>query len=411
MGAAILREAGHAGLRCLLLERGDFASGTSSRSSKLIHGGLHYLSRLEVGHARRASQARERLLECGEGLVEPLQFLILTQSDDPVGRWRARLGITAYRMIAGRLPGRIRVRRATVASVVPGITPSVDSGFAYEDGQTDDARLVLRLVREGCDSGGTALNHAAVRSLIRDSGGEVVGVVAEDGVSGCRAHIRARAIVNATGPWCDGLRSDPDRSRRIRCVRGSHLVFPRSAIPIDRALISFHPDSSLPFYLIPWQGVTLVGSTHVEEGGGSSGDPQDYPQRGRLPVPGPRRSLPLRPPSARACAIDVLRIPTDRRQELEKGGMLGVPRPCHLGRERARDRRWGEAHDVPVHCYRGLDANPSPVPRVRRRRVAWTAAGLPDAIHDMWPPFRGRCAGDSGEVRDRSPGGTFRGPT
>lgn len=301
-GAGILREAARRGLQTLLVERDDFASGTSSRSSKLVHGGLHYLARGELGLARRASRDRERLLAASQCLVQPLEFLIPTRPREHRNRWRFRLGIAAYALVSGRLPRPARVSRHACVARVPGLGPDFDGGFRYVDARTDDARLVLRVLREAGEAGGVPLNYVEAVRLLRDPEGRIVGVRLRDRIGGVASDVRARAVVNATGPWADELRSELGRRSRVRRIRGSHLVLSRGAVPVSTAVVALHPDSGLPFYLIPWQGVTLVGSTHVEEGRSGPRTPRITPEESAYLLRGLRELLPGRPPGP----IDVL---------------------------------------------------------------------------------------------------------
>jgi glycerol-3-phosphate dehydrogenase len=265
-GAGILREAAWSGQRVLLVEQGDFASGTSGCSSKLVHGGLHYLARLQVGLVRNAVREREQMIRTRIGLVEPLDFLLPTFQDDRVPSWMIGLALGAYDLLAGRLQVHRRLCPASLDGHAPGLTHSRTGAFLYRDAKTDDARLVLRVVQEGCRLGGVACNYTAVVELLRDPSGRVVGGRLYDRETGQTADVRARTVVNATGPWTDCVRKQLGARPRMRLVRGSHLVFPASRLRIEHAVAASHPESGRPIYLIPWEGVTLVGATTVEHG-------------------------------------------------------------------------------------------------------------------------------------------------
>jgi glycerol-3-phosphate dehydrogenase len=137
-------------------------------------------------------------------------------------------------------------------------------GYHYYDAQTDDARLVLRVLREAVRRGGVALNYARASSLLRDSKGQVQGVVLTDGVSGRTAEVKARAVVNATGAWADGLRGHVGQKKRLRIIRGSHLCFDRARLPLDSAITMLHPKDGRAVFAVPWEGVSLVGTTDVD---------------------------------------------------------------------------------------------------------------------------------------------------
>lgn len=243
-GAGVMREAARLGLRVLLLERGDFASGTSSRSSKLIHGGLHYLARGEVSLARRASRERQRLLGAGTGLIDPLAFRIGPDTLDALPSWFLRPLVGLYRLGAGTGAG-------------------TSSSLEFSDAQVDDARLVLRILREGRQHGGRAFNYVTVDRLLADHHGRTVGARVTDGRTARSATIQARVVVNAAGVWAGDLPSVRAAAPPVRALRGSHLVLPRRRLPLDVAVAALDPETGCPVYALPWGPVTLVGSTAV----------------------------------------------------------------------------------------------------------------------------------------------------
>ncbi len=282
-GAGILHEAARLGLRALLVEQRDFAWGTSSRSSKLVHGGLRYLRTGQVGLTRASVQGREQLLAEGAGLVHPLGFLLAQYEGDGAGRLVYGAGLTVYDLMALQWSHRY-YSPADFQMLAPYITPTgLRGGFQYNDAQTDDARLVLRLIREavggaspsdGEDAAGDAarqrlaLNYARAESLLRDDAGEIAGVrlvdTAGDGVARPPADVRARAIINATGAWADFLRGQVGAEARLRPLRGSHLVFPAWRFPVAQAISFMHPVDGRPVFAFPWEGVTLLGTTDVD---------------------------------------------------------------------------------------------------------------------------------------------------
>jgi glycerol-3-phosphate dehydrogenase len=282
LGASVFRHCAQMGLRTLLLEKGDFASGTSSRSSKLVHGGLHYLSQVQLRLAYESCRDRTRLARSAPGLVDVVPFRLPFDSMGGVPTVVAQVGVRAYERMGGRLPGAADLDRP--------VGPWVDRipGMNYSDGVTDDAGMVLRVLREGCAAGGHARNFARVDSLLRDpegtappagpigSGapdedrdhgpeqGPVRGATVTDLRTGSTCRIQARVVVNATGAWADRLRGTVGGARRLSFLRGSHLVLRREALPLNHALVGRHPTSGQPIYLVPWAGVTLVGSTAVQ---------------------------------------------------------------------------------------------------------------------------------------------------
>ena len=223
-GAGILREATRLGLRGLLLEQRDFAWGTSSRSSQLVHGGLRYLKEGKIGLTRASVHERQRLLDDGPGLIDPLGFLLATYRGDNPGRWMYQAALTVYDLLALQWSHQ-RYDAGDFQKLAPNISQEgLKGGFRYGDAQTDDARLVLRVIREAVAAGGTALNYATVETLLRNHR-QVYGVQVRDGVSGAVAALSARVVVNATGAWADRLRGQLGAAPRIRPLRGSHLIF------------------------------------------------------------------------------------------------------------------------------------------------------------------------------------------
>ncbi|MFQ5435889.1 MAG: glycerol-3-phosphate dehydrogenase/oxidase, partial [Anaerolineae bacterium] len=263
-GAGILREGTRLGLRCLLVEQRDFAWGTSSRSSKLVHGGLRYLKEGRLGLTLASVQEREQLLAEGPGLIDPLGFLLATYEGDKGGRWLYQAGLTVYDLLALQWSHR-HYDADDFRMLAPHLTAvGLKGGFRYGDAQTDDARLVLRVIQEAVADGGAALNYAAVRALVQDEDGRVSGAVVEDVLAGETAVIRAKVVVNATGAWADRLRADVGGQPRIRPLRGSHLIFPQWRFPVAQAVSFLHPADGRPVFIFPWEGVTLIGTTDVD---------------------------------------------------------------------------------------------------------------------------------------------------
>jgi glycerol-3-phosphate dehydrogenase len=286
-GAGILLEAARRGLRVLLVEQRDFAWGTSSRSSKLVHGGLRYLKEGQFGLTRESVHEREHLLRQAAGLVEPQSFAF----GDYVGRKPGRRAFLAGLMIYDRMAGqrgRHYYSREEFAALAPNVaTDGLQGGMVYMDAKTDDARLVLRVLQEARRHGGVAVNYMAAEALLdgdatatataaadddRAGAGEVRGVRLRDGLSGAQHEVRARLVISATGAWADQLRvrsataSAPGTGGavRLRPLRGSHLVLPAWRLPLAQAISLMHPADGRPVFAYPWEGVTLVGTTDVD---------------------------------------------------------------------------------------------------------------------------------------------------
>lgn len=263
-GAGILREATRLGLQALLVEQRDFAWGTSSRSSKLVHGGLRYLKQGKIGLTRASVQEREQLLAEGPGLIEPLGFLLANYRGDRPGRLITGAGLSLYDLLA--LQWSHHYYSAADFRLLAGhLSPqALKGGFSYGDAQTDDARLVLRVIAEAVEAGGQAMNYVKVESLVRDPAGQVIGVRLADQVQGRWLELSGRVIINATGAWADQLRQQLQLEPRLRPLRGSHLIFPAWRFPVAQAISFGHPLDGRPVFAFPWEGVTIIGTTDVD---------------------------------------------------------------------------------------------------------------------------------------------------
>lgn len=273
-GAGILLEAARRGLRVLLVEQRDFAWGTSSRSSKLVHGGLRYLKQGQFRLTRESVREREHLLRQAAGLVEPQSFAFGDYVGRKPGKRTMLAGLAIYDRMAGQ-HGRHYYPRAEFAALAPNVaTEGLQGGIVYTDAKTDDARLVLRVLQEARGHGGAALNYMAAESLSRDSAGQACGVQLRDGLNGEAHTVRARLIVNASGAWADRVRAlgGGEARRRLRPLRGSHLVLPGWRLPLAQAISLMHPADGRPVFAYPWEGVTLVGTTDVDHAGDLSGE-------------------------------------------------------------------------------------------------------------------------------------------
>lgn len=264
-GAGILREAARRGVRGALIEARDFAWGTSSRSSKMIHGGLRYLMAGQVGLARAALRERERLLREAPGLVREQGFVLAHYRR----RWPPAVAfgglLRIYDLLAGRWTHR-RLSGQETRWLVPGLRcRDLQGATRYADAVTDDARLTLRVIREAEHDGALALNYAPAVDLLIHRGG-VGGVAVRDQITGQTLEVEARWVVNATGVWCDDLRRRVGGGPRLRPLRGSHLVFPFWRLPVGQTVTLLHPVDRRPVFIMPWEGVTLVGNTDLDHG-------------------------------------------------------------------------------------------------------------------------------------------------
>jgi glycerol-3-phosphate dehydrogenase len=268
-GAGILGEAVRHGKSALLVEAQDFSSGTSSRSTKLVHGGLRYLRQGHFLLTRKSVRERERLMREGAGLIDNLGFSLAAFPGDQMPKWMYGMGLVMYDALAGKWAHEAQTREEIIERVAPLGSSKVTGGYRYFDAQTDDSRLVIRVLREAVRQGGVAINYAKASSLLRDSAGKVHGVVVTDTSpegGGRTAEVKAKVVINATGAWADDLRRELGQEKRLRRIRGSHLTFAQDRVPIHEAVSMLHPRDQRAVFAVPWEGVTIVGTTDVDHG-------------------------------------------------------------------------------------------------------------------------------------------------
>lgn len=267
-GAGILGEAVRHGKKALLVEAQDFASGTSSRSTKLVHGGLRYLRQGQFLLTRKSVRERERLMEEGAGLVNPLGFSLAVYPGDQMPKWMYGVGLAMYDALAWKWAHEAQSRKEIIQRVPALDGSKVTGGYRYFDAQTDDSRLVIRVLREAVKQGGTAINYARAERLLRTSDGKVQGIVLRDVAPGASrtAEVKAKVVINATGAWADELRAELGQEKRLRRIRGSHLTFKHDRVPLPEAVSLIHPRDQRAVFAIPWEGVTILGTTDVDHG-------------------------------------------------------------------------------------------------------------------------------------------------
>ena len=261
-GAGILREAARRGWKCLLLEQRDFAWGTSSRSSKMVHGGLRYIAKGQFALTRDSVRERERLLREAPGLVDPLSFILAHYHGSFPGP-RVFGGLLAvYDALAGKR-NHLYHPLQQLRYLAPGLKASgLQGGTQFFDAVTDDARLVQRVLDEARAEGAEALNGMRVIELLRENG-RVTGLLAEDSETGQRHAFTARAVAQATGAWADELRQKTGLEH-IRPLRGSHLLLPAWRLPVAHAFSFMHPADKRPVFVFPWEGTTVIGTTDLD---------------------------------------------------------------------------------------------------------------------------------------------------
>lgn len=261
-GAAVLREAVRRGLRAVLVEREDFAAGTSSCSSKLVHGGLRYLRQGNWRLTRDSVRERAGLLHAAPGLVDPLGFVLPVYRNRGPASLLTRAGLWLYDAMGGEHSSRGLSAEELFRLVPHAREASLKGGLYFRDAVTDDARLVLRLLQESRAAGARALNYAAAEGFEVD-GDRIRAVRVVDRMGGRELELPARIVVNATGAWAGEVGSQLGVGLPIRPQRGSHLVLPFWRLPVAQAVSFAHPRDRRMVFAIPWQGRTVFGTTDV----------------------------------------------------------------------------------------------------------------------------------------------------
>ena len=263
-GAGVAVDAATRGYDVLLLEREDFGKGTSSRATKLVHGGVRYLEQGNLSLVMEALKERGRLLQNAPHIVRNLRFVVPNYS-----WWEAPfygMGMKVYDLLAGKYsfgPSRTLSLGETLELLPTIRQDGLRGGVMYHDGQFDDTRLLIHLMMTAAEHGATLLNYAGVTELTKDENGFVKGVIAVDGESGETLMIPARSVVNATGIFTDETRrlAEPAVESMMVPSQGVHLVFERSFLTGDTALMVPHIDDGRVLFAVPWHNRTLVGTT------------------------------------------------------------------------------------------------------------------------------------------------------
>ncbi len=267
-GAGIARDSAMRGLRTVLVEQNDLGSGTSSRSSRLVHGGLRYLETGDLRLVLEANQERRVLLRIAPHLVWPLAFIFPVHRGDRVTLWRLAAGMWLYDLLA--LFRNVRTHRMLGKRAVLEAEPMLRErglvgGARFYDAQCDDARLVLATARSAIHHGALVANYTGVIALER-AAGRVVGAQVEDRLTGERATLRASVVVNATGPWADRVRAleDAGAAPLLRPTKGIHVVVDRSRIDHREGIIFTSPIDGRVLFILPWGQLSYIGTTDTE---------------------------------------------------------------------------------------------------------------------------------------------------
>ncbi|MGA9769674.1 MAG: glycerol-3-phosphate dehydrogenase [Blastocatellia bacterium] len=275
-GAGIALDAASRGMTVALIEKRDFASGTSSRSSKLIHGGLRYLEQFQFSLVREALDERATLKEMAPHLSRPLAFLVplyRAGTRSPLGnsKLKLRAGLWLYDLLAGRknIARHRWLTRDDAIKIAPQLEPeNLRGGFLYYDCLTDDARLVIEVVKAAARRGAVVANYARACGLAK-SDNRITGVEVEDALDNNRFNLTARVVVNATGVWSDEIArlADPQVRAHVRPSKGIHIVLPSEKFGNSAAVLIPSLGEQRFLFVIPWQGRTVIGTTDTDYAG------------------------------------------------------------------------------------------------------------------------------------------------
>jgi glycerol-3-phosphate dehydrogenase len=271
-GVGIARDAIHRGLTVAVVEKGDLAGGTSSRSSKLVHGGLRYLEQLEFSLVFEAVSERKILMDIAPHLVNPLGFLFPVYKGDRRSLATITAGMVLYDGLSLFRSPRLhrRLNPDQVAEEEPALKQEGLRGAPlYYDCSTDDARLTLETALDAVAYGAVVATHAEATSFLHDEQGRIRGAVVRDLLGGEEKEVVAAAVVNATGPWTDRTIAldGHDRPALLRPTKGVHIVLAHHKLPVNNAVVCFHPDDGRVLFAIPWGETTYVGTTDTDHDG------------------------------------------------------------------------------------------------------------------------------------------------
>lgn len=273
VGAGIAQDAASRGLSVILLEKRDFASGTSSKTTKLIHGGLRYLEQLHFGLTRQLLHERALLEKLAPHMVRDFSFVLPILKEKRFFGFKAELGLSLYDLLGMDVikdHRHTRLSQREVLETAPGLSKEqIVGGLRFHDCITDDARLVMEVVKSACQQGATAINYVEVTGF-RVEDGKLVAIKCHDCYAGGDMEIRAKAYINAAGIWSDKLMQMLDPAWHPRCspAKGIHIMVPQSAFETNSALFLPTNDGRYVF-VVPWQRAVMIGTTDTSYSGDS----------------------------------------------------------------------------------------------------------------------------------------------
>lgn len=264
-GAGIALDAATRGLKVALIEKRDFAEGTSSRSTKLIHGGLRYLKQLEFGIVRETGQERTILYKNAPHIVYPEKMLLPIITGGSLGRYSTSLGLYVYDYLAGvpRKERRFMLNKAKTIQEEPLLKEDILlGGGMYIEYRSDDARLVIEVLKTAHQKGALSINYARAEELIYENG-KVKGAQVTDERTGVSFEIQAKKVINAAGPWVDELRKSDQslKGKRLHLTKGVHIVVQKDRLPVKQAVYFDVPTDGRMVFAIPRQDVVYIGTT------------------------------------------------------------------------------------------------------------------------------------------------------
>lgn len=267
-GAGITREAVRQNLKVLLIEQQDFASGTSSRSTKMVHGGIRYLKEGDIRLTYQSVRERQNLIRELPGLVEDKIYILPFYKGGLAKQIVTHMGLIFYDLLAFRWRKHKFSKQETKQLAPDILKTGLKGGFNVSDAIADDARLVMRVLWEATNEGAIAINYCRADELLKENN-MVCGVKLTDVETGNSFDIKSKLVVNATGAWADRLRRYVKKinKQNIRPLRGSHLIFSKEQLPLVENVFIIHPDDNRPLIVMSWEGSVLVGTTDIDHKG------------------------------------------------------------------------------------------------------------------------------------------------
>lgn len=270
-GAGIVRDAVLRGFKTALIEKDDFAAGTSTKSSKLVHGGFRYLKQMAFGLVHEALVERKILMDIAPHIVHPTKCLLPIYENSAEPPFLIHMGMWMYDILAfTKNIGRHRMVSAKELAILePELRQEgLKKGAEYYDCKEDDFRLVMATIQSAAQHGATIANYIKAKEIIRENG-KIAGILAENRLTGESVPIKARVIANATGPWSDEIRSAlfNEHDPHVRTTKGVHLIVKHSDLPITRAFMQFAIQDKRPIFAVPWKTLVLLGTTDTDYAG------------------------------------------------------------------------------------------------------------------------------------------------